>query len=409
MSHFWGLLLDSIAMKWAQFLRCLITAETNIMNFFWKSVGSRSLVFLASDSYEQMVMKKDTDYENNVLSFNLQTSDIMPAFPYIAPFSSMVPDACRTVRSFIKGSVDFLSYGASTNFYDVVRKYLDKFLIDVLNEAILYTIHGGNIGVSQAMQIAANIAVLERACDFFLRHAAQLCGVPVRSIERPQAILTAKVVLKTSRDAAFLALLNLVNTKLDEFMALTQNINWTSEEVSQSGNEYINEVIFYLDSLMSTAEQILPLDALYKVGSGALEHISNSIVSAFLSDSVKRFNANAVMSINNDLKMLEAFADERFHTTGLGEFYKDGSFRVCLIEARQLINLLLSSQPENFMNPVIRQKNYSALDYKKVASICEKFKDSPDGLFGSLSTRNQKQSGRKKSMDMLKKRLKDFN
>ncbi|CAB4264664.1 unnamed protein product [Prunus armeniaca] len=364
---------------------------------------------IASDTYEQMVLKKDTDYESVVLSFNLQTSDITPAFPYIAPFSSTVPDACRIVRSFIKGCVDYLSHGAHTNFYDVVRKYLDKLLIDVLNEVILNTIQNGNIGVSQAMQIAANISALERACDFFLRHAAQLCGIPIRSVERPQACLTAKVVLKTSRDEAYHALLNLMNKKLDQFMALTENISWTLEEPPQNGNDYINEVVIYLDTLLSTAQQILPLDALYKVGNGALDHISNSIVSAFLSDSVKRFNANAVMGINNDLKMLESFADEKFHSTGLSEIYKGGSFRGCLIEARQLINLLSSSQPESFMNPVIREKNYNALDYKKVSSICEKFKDSTDGIFGSLSNRNNKQSGRKKSLDMLKKRLKDFN
>ncbi|OMO51475.1 Exocyst complex subunit Sec15-like protein [Corchorus olitorius] len=364
---------------------------------------------LSNDTYEQMVLKKDSDYESNVLSFHLQTSDIMPAFPYVAPFSSMVPDCCRIVRSFMKGSVDYLSYGVNSNIYDVVRKYLDKLLIDVLNEVVLTTVHSSAISVSQAMQIAANISFLERACDFFLVHAAQLCGIPVRSVERPQASLTAKVVLKTSRDEAYLALLNSVNSKLEEFMSLTENINWTAEEVSQNNNEYMNEVVFYLDTLLSTAQQILPLDALYKVGSGALEHISNYIVSVFLSDSVKRFNANAVTVINNDLKMLENFADERFHSTGLSEIYKEGNFRGCLIEARQLINLLSSSQPENFMNPVIREKNYNCLDYKKVASICEKFKDSADGIFGSLSSRNTKQNARKKSLDVLKKRLKDFN
>ncbi|KAK9289524.1 hypothetical protein L1049_007679 [Liquidambar formosana] len=364
---------------------------------------------LANDTYQQMVITKESDYTANVLSYHLQNSDIMPAFPFIAPFSSMVLDACRIVKSFIKESIDYLSYGGHANYYDVAKKYLDKLLIDVLNEVILNKINSGTIGVSQAMQIAANVAVLERACDFFLRHAAQQCGIPVRSVERPQASLMAKVVLKTSRDAAYLALLNLVNSKLDEFMALTENINWTSEDIVQNGHEYMNEVVFYLDSIMSTAQQILPLDALYKVGSGALEHISNSIVGAFLSDSVKRFNANAVMCINNDIMMLESFADERFHSTGLNEIYKEGSFRGCLIEVRQLINLLLSSQPENFMNPVIREKNYDTLDYKKVASICEKFKDSPDGIFGSLSNRSTKHSTRKKSMDMLKRRLKDFN
>lgn len=367
------------------------------------------LNLLANDTYEQMLMRKDTDYENNVLSFNLQTSDIMPAFPYIAPFSSMVPDACRIVRSFIKGSVDYLSHGVHSNFYDVVKKYLDKLLIDVLNEALLKKISGSNIGVSQAMQIAANISVLEKACDFFLRHAAQLCGIPVRSVERPQASLTAKAALRDSRDKAYLSLLNLMNNKLDDGMTLTESINWTSEEIAQGGHENMSEVIIYLDTIMSTAQQILPLDALYKVGCGALEHLSSSIVGAFLSDSVKRFNVNAVMGIDHDLKKLESFADGRFHNTGLSEIYKERSFRGCLTEARQLVNLLLSSQPETFMNPVIREKNYNVLDYKKVAIICEKFKDTPDSLFGSLANRNTKQSSRKKSMDMLKKRLKDFN
>ncbi|OWM73098.1 exocyst complex component SEC15A-like [Punica granatum] len=364
---------------------------------------------LGSDTYKQMVIKKDTDYENNVLFFHLQTSDIVPAFPYVAPFSAMVPEACRTVRSFIKSSVDYLSYGGQTNSYETVKKYLDKLLIDVLNDSLLSTIHRSDIDGSQAMQIAANIAFLERACDFFIRHAAQLCGIPTGTIERPQATLTAKVVLRTSREAAYLALLNFVNSQLDEFMALTDNISWTMEEVPEGGNEYINEVLIYLDTVLSATQQIFPLDALYKLGIGAVEHVSNTIVSAFLSDSVKRFNVNAVMGINNDLKELETFADERFHSTGLSEIYRDRSFRDCLIEARQLINLLLSSQPENFMNPVIREKNYNALDYKKVASICEKFKDSPDGIFGSLSNRNTKQNTRKKSMDVLKKRLKDFN
>ncbi|KAF9587657.1 hypothetical protein IFM89_004489 [Coptis chinensis] len=364
---------------------------------------------LGNDSYEQMVLKKEYEYNMNVLAFHLQTSDIMPAFPYVAPFSSSVPDACRIVRSFIEDSVSYLSYGGRMNFYDVVKKYLDKLLIDVLNEALLKAINSSTTGVSQAMQIAANITVLERACDLFLLQAAQHCGIPVRLAERPHASLNAKVVLKTSRDEAYLALLRLVNSKIDEFMSLTENINWTAEDIPHGENDYINEVVIYLDTLMSTAQQILPLEALDKVGTGALDHISNMIVTAFLSDSVKRFNLNAVMGIDIDLKSLESFADERFHSTGLSEIQKEGNLRDCLLEARQLINLLLSNQPENFMNPVIREKNYSALDYKKVATICEKFKDSPDGIFGSLSNRNTKQNARKKSMDMLKRRLKDFN
>ncbi|CAN6482866.1 unnamed protein product [Victoria cruziana] len=361
---------------------------------------------LARDTYEQMMMKKEYEYSMNVLAFNLQTSDIMPTFPYVAPFSAAVPDCCRVVRSFIEGSVSYSSCGGQVDFYDVVKKYLDKLLIDVLNEALLRMINTCTSTVSQAMQIAANLIVLEHACDLFLRQAAQLCGLPVRGAERPHVSLSARAVLKTSQDAAYDALLKLVNSKVDQVMCLAENINWTAVEVLQ--NEYMNEVVIYLDTLLSTAQQILPMEALYKVGSGALKHISDAIVAAFLSDNVKRFNLNAVTIIDNDLKILESFADERFESSGLCEINIEGSLRDCLIEARQLVNLLLSSQPENFMNPVIRERNYSSLDHKKVGIICEKFKDFPDRLFSSLSNRASKQDTRKKSMEVLRKRLKDL-
>lgn len=364
---------------------------------------------VTNDTYEPMVLKKESDYHANVLAFQLQTSEIMPAFPYVAPFSCMVPETCRVVISFVTDFVNYLCSGGDMNLFDAMRKYLDTLLIDVLNEIILEKISDTSIGVSKAMQIAANVAFLERACDFFLKTAAHLCGVAARLTDRTQASLTAQVVLKTSRDAAYISMLGLVNNQLDEFMSLPESVNWIPEDEPQSGHEYMNEVTIYLDTLLSTAQQILPLDALYKVGSGALEHISNSITAAFLSDSVKRFNANAVAAFDHDLKMLENFAAERFESTGLSEVYKDSSFTDYLIEARQLLNLLMSSQPENFMNPVIREKNYNTLEFKKVALIIDKFKDSADSLFGSLSNRNAKTSTRKKSMDVLKRRLRDFS
>ncbi|PKA55051.1 putative exocyst complex component 6 [Apostasia shenzhenica] len=364
---------------------------------------------LTNDTYEQMVIRKEYEYKMNVLAFNLQASDIMPVFPYVAPFSSSVPDICRVVRSFIDDSVSYLSYGGHMNFHDVVKKYLDKLLIDVLNDTLLDMIHGGTLGASQAMQTAANISVLERACELFIWQVAQRCGVPVRLVDRPRAGLAAKAVLKASQNASFNALLSQMNSKLDEFMLLMNNVNWIADEPPPNVGEYMSEISIFLDSLMSTSQQILSLEAMYKLGISALDHVSDSIVAAFLSDNVKRFTVSAVTGIDNDLKVLEIFAEEKYEDTGLSDLNKKRSFRDCLVEPRQLVNLLLSNQPENFMNPVIRQKNYRALDYKKVANICEKFKDSPDTLFGSLSSRNTKHNARKKSMDMLKKRLKDFN
>jgi exocyst complex component 6 len=212
-----------------------------------------------------------------------------------------------------------------------------------------------------------------------------VCCSTLCFLEKPDSGLSARAVLKASGNAAYNASMSLVNSNIDEFMMMLIGINWTVEEAPEHANDYMNEVIIYLHAVVSSGQHILPRDALYKVVSGALSHISDSIITILLSDRVKRSNANAVSGIDIDLKMLEGFADDTYGSTGISSFRMGTSFKDCLLEIRQLVNLLLSSQPESFANAVIREKNYGSLDPKKVAIICDKFKDVPDSLFGSLS------------------------
>ncbi|KAK9282228.1 hypothetical protein L1049_005142 [Liquidambar formosana] len=357
---------------------------------------------LAADKFEQMLMKKEYEYSMNVLSFQIQTSDIVPAFPFVAPFSSTVPDCCRIVRSFIEDSVSFMSYGGQLDFYDVVKKYLDRLLGEVLDEALLKLINTSIHGVSQAMQVAANMAVMERACDFFFRHAAQLSGIPLRMVERSRR----QFPLNNARDAAEEMLSGMLKAKVDGFMTLIENVNWMADEPTQSGNEYVNEVIIYLETLVSTAQQILPVDVLKRVLQGVLSHISDKIVGVLLGDSVKRFTVNAIMGIDVDVRLLESFADNQAPLFSDADAYQ---LKTALAEARQLTNLLLSNHPENFLNPVIRERSYNTLDYRKVVTISEKLRDPSDRLFGTFGGRGLKQNPKKKSLDALIKRLKDAN
>ncbi|CAL5357665.1 unnamed protein product [Camellia sinensis] len=357
---------------------------------------------LAADKFEQMLMKKEYEYSMNVLSFQLQTSDITPAFPYVAPFSSTVPDCCRIVRSFIEDSVSFMSHGGQLDFYDVVKKYLDRLLTEVLDGALLKLINTSIHGVSQAMQVAANMVVLERACDFFFRHAAQLSGVPLRMVERSRR----QFPLNKARDVAEEMLSGLLKQKVDGFMTLIENVNWMADEAPQSGNEYVNEVIIYLETLVSTAQQILPVQVLKRVIQEVLSHIAEMIVGALLGESVKRFNMNAIMGIDVDIRLLESFAENQAPLLSDADA---NQLKTALVEARQLSNLLLSSHPENFLNPVIRERSYNSLDYRKVVIISEKLKDQPDRLFGTFGSRAYKQNPKKKSLDAMIKRLKDVN
>ncbi|XP_043722354.1 exocyst complex component SEC15B-like [Telopea speciosissima] len=357
---------------------------------------------LAADKFDQMLMKKEYEYSMNVLSFQLQTSDIIPAFPYIAPFSSTVPDCCRIVRSFIEDSVSFMTYGGQLDFYDVVKKYLERLLNEVLDGALVKLIDTSVHGVSQAMQVAANMAVLERACDFFFRHAAQLSGIPLRMAERGRK----QFLLKTARDAAEGMLSGMLKAKGDGFMMLTENVNWMADEAPQNGNEYVNEVIIYLETLVSTAQQILPVEVLKRVLQDVLSHISETIIGILVGDSVKRFNINAIMGIDVDIRMLESFTENQAQLFS----EEDGNqLKSALAEARQLLNLLLSNNPESFLNPVIRERSYNLLDYRKVVTVSEKLRDPSDRIFGSFAGRGLKQNTKKKSLDALVKRLKELS
>ncbi|XP_009111295.1 exocyst complex component SEC15B [Brassica rapa] len=357
---------------------------------------------LSADKFEQMLMKKEYEYSMNVLSFQLQTSDIVPAFPYIAPFSTTVPDCCRIVRSFIEDSVSFMSHGGQLDFYDVVKKYLDRLLGEVLDEALLKLISSSVHVVSQAMQVAANMAVFERACDFFFRHAAQLSGVPLRMAERGRRHFP----LTKSQNAAEETLSGLLKKKIDGFMILVENVNWTSDDVPQGGNEYMNEVIIYLETLVSTAQQILPAKVLRRVLRDVLAHISERIVGTLCGDLVKRLSMAAIKGLDVDIQLLDSFTEQ---LTSLLTEKEANEMKTAFVEIRQMINLLLSSHPEKFLNPVIRERSYHALDNRKVATVSEKLRDPSDSIFGTFGARGSRQNPKNKSLDTLIKRLKDVS
>jgi len=295
-----------------------------------------------------------------------------------------------------------MSHGGQLDFYDVVKKYLDRLLGEVLDEALLKLISTSVHGVSQAMQVAANMAVFERACDFFFRHAAHLSGVPLRMAERGRRHFPLTKSQNTAEDT----LSGMLKKKIDGFMTLLENVNWTSDDIPQGGNEYMNEVLIYLETLVSTAQQILPAKVLKRVLRDVLAHISEKIVGTLCGDLVKRLSMAAIKGLDVDIQLLDSFTE---NLTPLLTDKEAREMKKAFVEIRQMINLLLSSHPENFVNPVIRERSYNALDYRKVATVSEKFRDPSDSIFGTFGTRGSRQNPKNKSLDALIKRLKDVS
>ncbi|KAF8051255.1 hypothetical protein N665_1758s0004 [Sinapis alba] len=325
---------------------------------------------LSADKFEQMLMKKEYEYSMNVLSFKLQTLDIAPAFPYIAPLST---------------TVSFMSHGGQLDFYDVVKKYLDRLLGGVLDEALLKLINTPVHGVSQTMQVATNMAVFERACDFFFRHAAQLSGVPLRMVKRGRRHFPLTKSQNTAEDT------------LSELL---------KKKIETGGNKYMNEVITYLETSVSTAQQILPAKVLKRVLRDVLAHISKRIVGTLCGDVVKRLSIAEIKGVDVDIQLLESFTEQ------LKPMLTDKEakeIKTTFVKIRQMVNLLFSNHPENFVNPVIREKSYNALDYMKVTTVSEKLRDPSDSIFGTFGVRGSRQNPKNKSLDTLIKRLKDVS
>ncbi|KAF8085668.1 hypothetical protein N665_0653s0012 [Sinapis alba] len=315
---------------------------------------------LSADKFEQMLMKKEYEYSMNVLSFNLQTLDIAPVFPYIAPLSTTVPD-CQL------------------DFYDVVKKYLDRLLGGVLDEALLKLINTPVHGVSQAMQVATNMALFERACDFFFRHAAQLSGVPLRMVKRGRRHFPLTKSQNTVEDT----LSELLKKKVE-----------TATMFPQGGNKYMNEVITYLETSVSTAQQILPAKVLKRVLRDVLAHISKRIVGTLCGDVVKRLSMAEIKGVDVDIQLLESFTEQ---LKPLLTDKEAKEIKTTFVKIRQMVNLLF------------KKKSYNALDYMKVTTVSEKLRDPSDSIFGTFGIRGSRQNPKNKSLDTLIKRLKDVS
>ncbi|KAF5199975.1 Exocyst complex component sec15b [Thalictrum thalictroides] len=189
-------------------------------------------------------------------------------------------------------------------------------------------------------------------------------------------------------------------------MGMDMGMEWMTDEPSPYGNGYANEVIIYLETLASTAQQILPAQVLKRVLHEVLSHISGKIVGVLHGDSVRRFNVYPIMGIEVYVHLPETFTDNQPHMFSDADV---SQLKLALAKLRQLmINSLLSSHPENFLDSVIKERSYYNLDYRKVVIISEKLRIPSDRLFGTFSGRGVRQNPMK-SLDALTKRLKDVS
>lgn len=69
----------------------------------------------------------------------------------------------------------------------------------------------------------------------------------------------------------------------------------------------------------------------------------------------------------------------QYVSSGLSLIPGSTPLRSHLATAKQLVNLLLSNQPEHYTSRPVKERNYFALEDEMVIAVCDKFKVRGEG------------------------------
>jgi hypothetical protein len=132
----------------------------------------------------------------------------------------------------------------------------------------------------------------------------------------------------------------------------------------------------------------LPPQSQQDLHARAALHIADFLVGVLMNDSIKKFNMTAIRNFDNDVRHVEAFV-KRLSTP-------QNALITPFAEVRQLLNLILSDNIEEFAKPEIRKATYPRLAGKvaMVVMILTKFKAETGGVFGMFGNKAEKNKGR---------------
>ncbi len=110
----------------------------------------------------------------------------------------------------------------------------------------------------------------------------------------------------------------------------------------------------------------LPLNAREVIQSRCFAMISYNFMEVLAGNLVQKFNATAIKNLENDYELLEDYAEKT----------KISDAKTLMLEMRQLLNLLLAENMEEFLVMDIRRQKYNKLfDLEGLLKIMEKYKD----------------------------------
>ncbi|KAF9963544.1 hypothetical protein BGZ65_002449 [Modicella reniformis] len=295
------------------------------------------------DDYTPMLVENQDEY--NVLQMSFRFKEDRKAsrqgFPRNLAFSKVVPYCCEDIIQFVKQFYLFVEgFNQEQNeMDDLVKDSLDTLLIQHVHSVWLKKLESRNL--TQIVQIFINLEYFQGACGDF----EQLLGERRPTSDDAKISLQATSLFRETRKSAEKRISELVNSKIDDILELAE-YDWLPTSIQELHSTHLQ--VSFLSVVMTTTLQSLP------------EAISTFGI--FTDSNVKHINQNFVAVFDKDIRYLEDFVASLDNPNVVGTF----------LPLRQLINLLLSENTEEYMDQSIRNRSYSQVKPDDVTRMLEK-------------------------------------
>ncbi|KAF9351418.1 hypothetical protein BGX26_010571 [Mortierella sp. AD094] len=316
------------------------------------------------DDYTPMLVENQDEYDLLQKSFRFKEDrkSLRQGFPRTLPFSKVVPYCCEDIREFVRQFYRFVEgFNQEQNeMDDLVKDSLDTLLIQHVHSVWLKKLESRNL--SQISQIIVNLEYFQGACGDF----EQLLTDMRSTSDGTKASLQATGLFRETRKSAEKRISELVNSKIDDILELAE-YDWLPTGVEDLHSTYIQELVSFLSVVMSATLQSLPDSIRTFVYYDALEHLASQLHGIFTDPSVKHINQKFVTVFDMDVRYLEDFVAT----------LENPNVAQTFLPLRQLINLLLSENTEEYMDPAIRNRNYAQVKSDDVTRMLEKLMTAP--------------------------------
>eukprot|EP01116_Phalansterium_solitarium_P020043 TRINITY_DN579_c0_g2_i1.p1 TRINITY_DN579_c0_g2~~TRINITY_DN579_c0_g2_i1.p1 ORF type:complete len:959 (+),score=444.50 TRINITY_DN579_c0_g2_i1:761-3637(+) len=308
---------------------------------------------LEPEQFENMVVSDGSKLEALVFANQLNPSDSR-SVPQTLPFSRQVPYYCSLVKECIGEFHRF-----AKNVLDVAE------FVRKMTERTLHTLN--QLLVTAIDKCTAFRSLSVGWLDLhWLEHAAVHDWQPL--IGRVSYSRKVRLVMSFDKHRRYLeaAMADMVRKRIAAaFLAADATIAWTSSSARTEPRQALKELKSYLDETFA-AIYTLPAQVIEDMLRETFKTLSTAFVSCLLVPSMARFNSNAVRGLDADLRLFESLAAA----------CKLSSAPYLLLEPRQVFDLMLADNPEDYADASIRKQRYSSLnDTGKLLRIVEQFKE----------------------------------